>query len=462
MDAARCVPIPALHALQISPEILRRLAYRWPDRYPVLLDSATSSGQGRWSILMMHAGPALYAAADGSVRGAGLEPTGRDFLEAFDQWWREIALPEGSAATLPFTGGWALYLGYELANDIEATLDLPLAARGLRAAALRTPAGLLYDHHEHRCHAVAEPGRETLITQLHADVATILAGPDTTDFRPFGPLTLDEEEPARFRNAVLRAQQHIRDGDIYQANLSRLWTCKTPPALELPRLYERLRQQNPAPFAAWARLPGLDVLSSSPERLVRVREGQIETRPIAGTRARSRGTGRDDVETQALLANAKEQAEHVMLIDLERNDLGRLCRAGSVHVGEYMIAESYEHVHHIVSNVEGTLRSGVTPAEVIRAVFPGGTITGCPKVRCMQIIGEIERAPRGAYTGSLGYVNRDGSMDLNILIRTITHEDGLLGFRAGAGIVADSDPERELEETRAKARGLLAALGMGP
>ena len=159
----------------------------------------------------------------------------------------------------------------------------------------------------------------------------------------------------------------------------------------------------------------------------------------------------------ALAAHPKERAEHIMLIDLERNDLGRVCEPGTVRVDELMTIESYAHVHHIVSNVSGRLRADVTPVGAMRAVFPGGTITGCPKFRCMQIIAELEGAGRGAYTGSLGFLTRDGTMDLNILIRTMTLAGRRVEFRAGAGIVADSDPQRELEETRAKAKGLLAA-----
>ena len=161
---------------------------------------------------------------------------------------------------------------------------------------------------------------------------------------------------------------------------------------------------------------------------------------------------------EELRDHPKEQAEHVMLIDLERNDLGRVCRAGSVTVDEYMVIESYAFVHHIVSNIRGELADGVLPGDVIRAVFPGGTITGCPKVRCMALIAELEQRARGAYTGSLGYLNRDGSMDLNILIRTLSLAGGELSLGAGAGIVADSNPEHELDETRAKARGLLRAV----
>jgi anthranilate synthase component 1 len=160
------------------------------------------------------------------------------------------------------------------------------------------------------------------------------------------------------------------------------------------------------------------------------------------------------------MAHPKERAEHVMLIDLERNDLGRLCVPGSIEVNEFMVLESYAHVHHIVSNVRGQLRDDITPGAVLRAVFPGGTITGCPKVRCMEIIAELEQAPRGAYTGSMGYLNRDGSMDMNILIRTMVSHGDRLVLRAGAGIVADSEPAAELEETRAKARGLLRSLGI--
>jgi anthranilate synthase component 1 len=160
------------------------------------------------------------------------------------------------------------------------------------------------------------------------------------------------------------------------------------------------------------------------------------------------------------MSHPKEQAEHIMLIDLERNDLGRICRPGTVRVDEFMVRESYAHVHHIVSNIRGELREDVTPGQVIRAVFPGGTITGCPKVRCMQIIAGLEQQARGAYTGSMGYLNRDGSMDLNILIRTMTVTADQIRLRAGAGIVADSRPQAELDETRAKARGLLRALGV--
>jgi len=216
----------------------------------------------------------------------------------------------------------------------------------------------------------------------------------------------------------------------------------------------------PSPFAALLRFEDFALLSSSPERLLSIRGNTVATRPIAGTRPRGASAQADAELIRSLLDNEKERAEHVMLIDLERNDLGRVCAAGSVRVDEYMSVESYAHVHHIVSNVSGLLRNDVSPVGVIRALFPGGTITGCPKVRCMEIIAELEAGGRGAYTGSIGYVNRDGSCDLNILIRTITAQANRFTFRAGAGIVADSKPAQELAETRAKAEGLLRAFAV--
>jgi anthranilate synthase component I len=233
---------------------------------------------------------------------------------------------------------------------------------------------------------------------------------------------------------VRRAQEYVRAGDIYQANLSRAWSVRLD--ARPGALYEHLRAANPAPFAALAQYQGVAILSSSPERLVRVDGRRVDTRPIAGTRPRSRRPEAESAEMSELAAHPKERAEHIMLIDLERNDLGRVCEAGTVRVDELMTIESYQHVHHIVSNVSGVLRAEVTPVGAIRAVFPGGTITGCPKFRCMQIIAELEGEGRGAYTGSLGYLTRDGRLDLNILIRTMSLQGHALSFRAGAGILA--------------------------
>jgi len=245
---------------------------------------------------------------------------------------------------------------------------------------------------------------------------------------------------------------------VFQVNLSRQWCGDWPKGVSSHILYRQLRTANPGPFNGLATWGDTAVLSSSPERLVETRGDRVQTRPIAGTRPRGNRADSDRVFSEELMGHPKERAEHIMLIDLERNDVGRIAIPGSVKVSELMTLESYATVHHIVSNVEARIRPGVTPMQVIRALFPGGTITGCPKVRCMEIIAELEGTGRGAYTGSMGYLNHDGSMDLNILIRTLVRSGDQLQFRAGAGIVSDSVPENELEETRAKARGMLSAI----
>ncbi|MEQ4575929.1 MAG: aminodeoxychorismate synthase component I, partial [Gammaproteobacteria bacterium] len=303
---------------------------------------------------------------------------------------------------------------------------------------------------------VAEAGRAELIDRIVADLEPAKALPALPDWTP--PVAVEEDAPGRFTAGVERVLDYLRAGDVFQANISRKWEARFERPLEPAALHARLRAANPAPFAGLFVAQERAVVSSSPERLVSVRGDVVETRPIAGTRPRSPGD--DEVaRIRELVGHPKERAEHVMLIDLERNDLGRVCAPGTVEVDELMTVESYAHVHHIVSNVRGRLRAGTTPGEVIRAVFPGGTITGCPKVRCMQIIAELEQEARGAYTGAFGWLNRDGDLDLNILIRTAEVDGTRVRFRTGAGIVVDSVPERELDETRAKARGLLRALG---
>jgi anthranilate synthase component 1 len=270
---------------------------------------------------------------------------------------------------------------------------------------------------------------------------------------------MQEEDPQHYRDRLRRIHRYIVEGDIFQANLSRLWQGRFRDEPDPVSLYARLRESNPAPFAALVRFDANHhLLSSSPERLIEVRDGIIETRPIAGTHPRGKTEPEDRALAERLLAHPKERAEHVMLIDLERNDLGRICEPGSIHLEDRMTLETYRHVHHIVSSVRGRLRPEIGPRQALHAVFPGGTITGCPKVRCMQIIRELETEPRGGYTGSLGYISDHGRMDFNILIRSMTLRGRELSLRAGAGIVHDSDPQRELQETRHKARGMLHAV----
>jgi aminodeoxychorismate synthase component I len=263
---------------------------------------------------------------------------------------------------------------------------------------------------------------------------------------------------AQFEAMVRTAQEYIKAGDIFQANLSQGFTA---PWRGSPwSLYLALRQINPSPFACFVQCPALTIVSCSPERLVRVHHGSAEARPIAGTRPRGTSPEEDLLNSLELLLSDKERAEHIMLVDLARNDLGRVCQVGTVTVDELMGLEDYSHVVHIVSNVRGLLRRGVDAVDVIRAMFPGGTITGCPKIRCMEIIHELEPAARGVYTGSLGYVGFDGSVDLNILIRTMVIQRSRVWLHVGAGIVADSQPEREYRETLDKAGALFKALQM--
>ncbi len=412
--------------------------------------AAAGSG-GRFDILPISCGECLQLEGDGRLSGP--HAGGAGFLAALDDWWTALRVPE-SASPLPFTGGWLLYLGYELAAEIEPRLRLPRSADPVAALAIRTPAAWIRDRATGQACLIAEPGFERLLDDFEEHERAVRQPRQ----HPQTAFVIEEDEPEAFLSSVKRGLEYIAAGDVYQTNLSRAWRARATPPVEPASVYERLRATNPGPFAAMLRHGDFALLSSSPERLVSIRGNTVATRPIAGTRPRGATAEADAALVRSLLGNEKERAEHVMLIDLERNDLGRVCAGGTVRVDEYMSIETYAHVHHIVSNVSGRLRNDVTPVDVIRALFPGGTITGCPKVRCMEIIAELEGVGRGAYTGSIGYLNRDGSCDLNILIRTITALDGVFTFRAGAGIVADSKPRQELAETRAKAEGLMRAL----
>ncbi len=443
---------------------MRRLHREWPERYPFLLQSTAHDDKlGRFDILFAFPGDTLELTADGQLHGPA---TGRanTFLGALDSWWRAERQP-CSDSELPFHGGWFLYLGYELAAEIEAGLHLTNDAVLPAAFAVRCETALVFDHKRATCFLVSE--KEPMEQEPSEQEPCAYSASISKDVQSLQGInagrratirSVQEDLPGRFTTAVGRAKEYIAAGDIYQANLSRNWSVELGNDTAASDIYDALCQVNPGPFAGIARWQDVDIISSSPERLLSIRQGIAVTRPIAGTRPRSEDGDTDNSLSAELLAHPKEVAEHVMLIDLERNDLGRICEAGSVAVDEMMVLESYAHVHHIVSNVTGRLRSDVTPGEAIAAVFPGGTITGCPKVRCMEIISELEGTARGAYTGSFGYLNRDGSLDLNILIRTMIKRGNKLDFRAGAGIVADSDADAELQETRAKAEGMLRAL----
>jgi anthranilate/para-aminobenzoate synthase component I len=259
-----------------------------------------------------------------------------------------------------------------------------------------------------------------------------------------------------FENIVMKAKEYIRNGDIYQVNLSQRFEANID---SHPfDIYQALRNINPSPFASYLNFGGIKLISSSPERLILLEGGAAHTRPIAGTRPRGKNEKDDTRLKGELLLNEKERAEHIMLVDLERNDIGRVCDYNSVKVDEMMTVEKYSHVMHIVSNVTGRLRAGSDQFELFKAVFPGGTITGCPKIRSMEIIDELEPVKRGPYTGAIGYFGFNGNMDMSITIRTIVAKRKKAYMQVGAGIVIDSIPEFEYHETINKGKALFEAI----
>jgi anthranilate synthase component 1 len=453
---------PLISPVPVRGAALRALAQH-DVRYPVFLDSAAQGPLGRYTML---AGPpvaSLTRDAQGRLRADGVSLADGGFLDNLAQWAERDRVAPRPSPVLPFMGGWLVYLGYELAAEVEPRLRLPPANAPFSAFALRVDTLAIHDLQTDVVYAISERGDRRACEQLIGDLQAASLLEDRVSGA--GPIraSIDEEDPALFLSRVRAAKEHIAAGDIYQANLSRPWRLELADEGDHGRVYAALRHANPAPFAARVHWQDYSILSSSPERLLRISGRDIATRPIAGTRARDVSSTvareQDLRDTAELVRHPKERAEHIMLIDLERNDLGRVCEAGSVTVDEYMVTESYAHVHHIVSNVRGRLRADAAAVDALRALFPGGTITGCPKFRCMQIIAALEGEGRGAYTGSLGWLGTDGDADFSILIRTLTLQGNRVELRAGAGIVADSVPERELEETRVKARGLLRAFG---
>ncbi|OKH45945.1 anthranilate synthase component I [Phormidium tenue NIES-30] len=376
--------------------------------------------------------------------------------------------------TLPFTGGWLGWLGYDLAWEIERLPTSNTDPLPFPVALWYKPATFaVLDHQAQRLwlfapsqDALDDLGKQlSLPAEQEAPIALVTGDPRA--------VTLSMTA-AEYQRAVVQAKQHIQAGDVFQVNLSLRFSTVT--TTHSWALYRQLHQINPSPFACYWRTPWGDVISCSPERLVKLQDGIAQTRPIAGTRPRGSTPEQDAELAKTLLSNPKERAEHIMLVDLERNDLGRVCRWGTVQVNELLTVEYYSHVMHLVSNVVGELgrdrRFGgghqYTAIDLIQATFPGGTITGCPKVRCMEIIEDLEPVRRSLFYGSCGYLDRRGHLDLNILIRTLLvgHTDSLMTAstvwgQVGAGIVADSDPAKEWQESLQKARAQLLALGLG-
>lgn len=388
-----------------------------------------------------------------------------------------------------FHGGFAGFLAYDVARSLER---LPVSAAddtGLPDYVwMRLDEVWIYDHQERKLYCAVHihvPGTlpEAQLSELYheaeqrtermlslwvelfknesgnlrreARLSRISSDPDAG-----GHAGLEDWEAAfpqdQFELAVQRIREYIGQGDVFQVNLSLRQQRRLASMPE--NIYEWLRLLNPSPYMGMLRTSDFTLVSGSPELLVKLDGGLVAARPIAGTRRRGRTPAEDAAMAEELLSSEKERAEHIMLVDLERNDIGRIAEYGTVHVPELMTVEYYSHVMHLVSQVEGRLAKGRNAIDVIAAMFPGGTITGAPKVRTMEIIEELEPARRGPYTGSMGWIDYNGDMELNIIIRTLAVKDGMSYIQAGAGIVIDSDPYREYRESRNKAKAVMKAV----
>ena len=370
----------------------------------------------------------------------------------------------------PFQGGVAGLFGYDLVHHLERLprpihddFRVPELAVGLYDWVLA------FDHAQRRNWLiVAElPGRDSQSRRdqvrrwLDRRDPPLPAPPpaiaiETPQFATGRPGVTSNFDRAGYLEAVRRAVDYVHAGDCFQVNVAqRLLHPQTMPNLGL---YERLRTRNAAPFAGYFDLGDFAIASASPERFLQMQDGAVVTRPIKGTRPRGYAPMEDMARGDDLLESLKDRAENVMIVDLLRNDLGRVCRFGSIEVSSVCQLETFRYVHHLVSEVHGQLRPGLDAIDLLRATFPGGSITGAPKIRAMEIITELERTTRGPYCGCLGFLGLDGSLDTNLLIRTFVLGKGWMQFSVGGGIVADSDPDREYEETWHKAAGLLRAL----
>ncbi len=456
-------------------DLLRRLA---PARKPFLLESArTGPPTARWSFLGGDPVLTVRSTSNGPVRvldGDGERELTAGPLRALRELlapWRVTGFPDLPPDFPPFSGGFVGLFSYDLARRFERLPVIAADDLGLPEIDLDlVDTVVAVDHVMNRLwvtwlpsprdraeapEAVHAKGRERVEAVLERLGKPAPPPPAATVLAP-GPVTANMVRED-FLAMVRRAKDYIAAGDIFQANLSQRFSQDIP-GLDPFRLYLALTRINPSPFAAYLDRTEYQIVSSSPERLVALRGDEVEARPIAGTRPRG-GDDLDDRHMNAeMLASDKERAEHVMLVDLMRNDLGRVCDYGSVRVSEFMTTERYSHVMHIVSNVVGRLGPGMDALALLRAAFPGGTITGAPKVRCMEIIEALEPVRRGCYTGSAGYLSATGDMDLNLLIRTVLVKDGTARFQTGAGIVADSDPAFEFSETLHKAEAMRRAL----
>ena len=458
-----------VHAVEIpyGGAPLARFARFASSPYAVLLDSAKVMDRfGRYSFLAVDPFSVLEA-KDGRIALDGRRFDGESFAVLAD---RLASFPLTHRDGLPpFQTGAVGFLSYDLCHNLER-LPRP------RADDMRFPDLALgfydviaaWDHRERRAFVLSSGWPEPqpaarrrraveraqwLAEQLSGD-----PGEPPPPARHAAPEIRSNFERPAYEAGVQRVIDYILAGDIFQANLTQRFRCRMPEGLDPFALYSRLMAINPAPFAAYLNSGDTVIASASPERFLSLRNGWVETRPIKGTRPRGKTPEEDERLAAELLASEKDNAENVMIVDLLRNDLSRVCRDGSVAVPELCVLEAYATVFHLVSTVVGEMRPGLGAVDLLRASFPGGSITGAPKIRAMEIIAELEPTQRGPYCGSVGWFGFDGNMDTSIVIRTYAIKDGWVTFQAGGGIVADSDPAAEYEESLAKARALIAAL----
>jgi anthranilate synthase component I len=424
-----------------------------------LLESAEQGQQvGRWSFLGFRPRAVIRLA-----RGEHPDPY-RQVDEELARY--RIAPLEGLP---PFAGGAIGMFGYDLARSAEPTIGEPNPDEtGMpELAVMVTDVLLAFDHLRHEvtvlANVVAEDDLERAYQEAAAAIADVrerLRGPvpQSGRGRRDPPEYTSNMGPSGYAEAVERAKEYIRAGDIYQVVPSQRWSADCP--VDAFSIYRGLRTINPSPYMYFLDFEDFEIAGASPETLVTVTGRTVRQRPIAGTRPRADSVERDLERARELLADPKERAEHVMLVDLGRNDLGRVCEYGSVQVDELMAVETYSHVLHIVSQVSGRLREGVTPMDALRASLPVGTLSGAPKIRAMQIIDELEPEGRGPYGGGVGYLSYTGDLDACIYIRSALVKDGRIHIQAGGGIVADSEPGYEVRETEAKAGAVMDAVRM--
>src|SRR5215217_8114244 len=367
----------------------------------------------------------------------------------------------------PFAGGAVGMFGYDLVRSAEPSVGEPNPDDvGIpELAVMVTDVLLAFDHLRHEVTVLANVVAEGDVDRAYDEAAAAIADVRERLRGPVPQVGMARREPPSFASnlgpdgyaeAVERAKEYIRAGDIYQVVPSQRWSAECP--VDAFSIYRGLRAINPSPYMYFLDFEDFEIAGASPETLVTVTGRTVRQRPIAGTRPRADSVEQDLQQARDLLADPKERAEHVMLVDLGRNDLGRVCEYGSVTVDELMAVETYSHVMHIVSQVTGTLRDGVTPMDALRACLPAGTLSGAPKIRAMQIIDELEPAGRGPYGGGVGYLSYTGDLDTCIYIRSALVKDGRVHIQAGGGIVADSEPGYEVRETEAKAGAVMDAI----